>query len=345
MTAALPGARPHVDPALQDLVDVVVALKSPPLPAPWPAPGQSRTEWLAEVAAARAEHMRFGREHRERAAQTAGDPAPPVAEVSAVHAVSIPVDGGSIGARIYTPIGNAPFPAFVMFHGGGFWIGGEDSEMDEADGGCRMLCSQMGVVLVNVDYRQAPEHKFPGPLEDCYAATAWVAAHAAELGVDAERLTVGGPSAGGNLAAGVSRLARDRSGPAIRGQVLMVPTTDATMSMSVSSPLAAGFDLTAEGVTSAWSLYLAPDADRTDPLISPLHASDLSGLPPAHVFVAELDPLHDEGVAYARRLQDAGVPTTLSEFHMTHALMTPDVAVAYLTEVVGAVRRMNGVGA
>ncbi len=326
-----------VDPTLQALVDVATALDPPPPPPANPAVGQSHDDWVAEVGAVRASHIAFGAAQREKLGAAAAPPEAP--DAGDVRDVLVPVDCGTIRARVYTPDGVAPYPALVMFHGGGFWIGGEDAGMADADGGCGLMSSQLGAVVVNVDYRQAPEHKFPGPLEDCYAALAWVVDHADDLSVDADRVVVSGASAGGNLAIGVSRLAHERGGPALRGQVLLVPTTDATLSLSRTSRAGDDFELKASDLPQIWGLYLAPDGDRVDPLVSPLLAADVSTQPPTHVVVAEFDPLREEGIAYAKRLQEAGVPTTLSEFHMTHSIVTPDVAVPYINDMLDAVRR------
>lgn len=327
-----------VDPALRSLVAEALLVKPPPAPTSHPAAGQSRSEWAAEVAALREAHIAFGRAQRAQA----GGVSPPVVEVAAVRDITVPVADGAVQARVYTPLGEGPFPILVVFHGGGFWLGGEDAGMDDSDPGCRLMAAQAGALLLNVDYRQAPEHKFPVPLEDCYAVTAWVAEHAEEIGGDAARLVVVGASAGGNLAAGVTLLARDRGGPRISGQVLMVPTTDATVDHVAASPNRTGFELTTDAITEIWRLYTEPDDDRTDPRLSPLLAPDLSRLPPAHVIVGEFDPLRDEGLAYAERLRLAGVPTTCTELHMTHTLATPDVAAAYLVDLVEGIKRGFG---
>lgn len=327
-----------VDPALQELVDLATSLEPPAPPTPWPAEGQAYDDWLAEVRVVRDAHIEFGRVQREKLGDA---PLPPAAEIADVRDVAIPVDvGASIRVRVYSPLGDGPHPALVLFHGGGFWIGGEDSGMDEGDAGCRLMSSQLGAVVVNVDYRQAPEHKFPGPLEDCFAGLSWVVDHAAELSVDVDRVVISGASAGGNLASGVARLARDRGGPALRGQVLLVPTTDATRSLSRHCAAGEHFEIKVSDLAAIWDLYLPRDADTKDPLVSPLLADDLAGLPPTHIVVAEFDPLHDEGVAYAERLHDAGVPTTLTDLSMTHSLATPEVAVTYLTDLLDAVRRL-----
>ena len=231
-----------------------------------------------------------------------------------------------------------------MFHGGGFWIGGGEVGLAVAEPACQQLCAATGAVIVNVDYRQSPEHRFPVPLEDCYAALQWVHDHAAELDVDSDRIGVSGASAGGNLAAAVALLARDGSGPRIAFQQLLVPALDATFASCVGSMAehGSGLDLTEEIIRVAWQFYAGETGDRTDPLLSPLQAEDLSGLPPAHIVVGEYDPIRDDGVAYAERLGKCGVAVRLSRFAMTHALSTPDVGASYLQDVVTAVRQGLG---
>jgi acetyl esterase len=216
---------------------------------------------------------------------------------------------GEIPVRVYRPDGPGPFPLLVWYHGGGWVIG----SVAGADATCRRLARQAGVVVVSVDYGLAPENRFPGPVEDCLAATRWAVAHAADWDADPERLAVGGDSAGGNLAAVMCLAARERGGPDIRFQVLVYPVTDLLMSYPSITGNGEDYLLTAD--TMRWFIdhYLG-DADPKDPLASPIYADDLSGLPPALVITAEYDPLRDEGEAYAKLLEQAGVPTTLRRF-------------------------------
>ncbi len=209
---------------------------------------------------------------------------------------------GDIPMRVYTPAGEGPFPLAMMFHGGGWVIG----DLDTADGQCRAVCDGAGCVVVSVDYRLAPEHRFPAAADDCYAATCWAHEHAAALNGDAGRLAVVGDSAGGNLAAVVALMARDRGGPSLGLQVLVYPVTDGVAFDTPSyRDNAEGYLLTAEGMHWFWDQYAAP-ADRGNPYASPLHAASLANLPPALVLTAEFDPLRDEGEAYAARLQESG---------------------------------------
>jgi acetyl esterase len=216
---------------------------------------------------------------------------------------------GDVPVRIYRPEGDGPFPLLVWYHGGGWVIG----SVAGADATCRRLAAQAGAVVVSVDYRLAPEHPFPGPVEDCYAATRWAVEHAAEWDADASRLAVGGDSAGGNLAAVMCLAARERTGPDIRFQLLVYPVTDLLMSYPSITENGEGYLLTAD--TMRWFVghYLG-DADPKDPLASPLYADDLSGLPPALVITAEYDPLRDEGEAYGVALEQAGVAVTARRF-------------------------------
>jgi acetyl esterase len=235
--------------------------------------------------------------------------APPA--VAHVEDRRVPVDGGAIPVRLYRPAGATPLPLVVYFHGGGWVIG----SIETHDAVCRDLANAAGCAVASVDYRLAPEHRFPVAAEDCYAATRWLGAHAGELGVDAARIAVGGDSAGGNLAAVVAQLARDRGGPALAFQLLIYPATDAACDAPSHRENADGYLLTADAMTWFWGHYLGGDASlKADPRCSPLRAGDFRGLPPALVVTAEYDPLRDEGEAYGALLRDAGVPVTVSRY-------------------------------
>jgi acetyl esterase len=188
------------------------------------------------------------------------------------------------------------------------------------EAGCRQIASEAGCVVVSVDYRLAPEHKFPAAACDCYAATEWVAANAAAIAVDPARLAVGGDSAGGNLAAVVCLMARDRGGPPLVSQLLVYPIVDHNFDTASYRGNGQGYLLTRERMEYYWNSYLASPADGHHPYASPLQASDLRGLPPALVITAEFDPLRDEGEAYAARLCEAGVSAMVSRWDgMIHA--------------------------
>ena len=218
------------------------------------------------------------------------------------------VDGTFAGAasdlryRLYRPASDGPHPVVVYFHGGGWVLGGADSD----DPLCRDLCVRSGCIIVSVDYRHGPEARWPAAADDAFAAVRWAADNAAALGGVPGQLAVAGWSAGGNLAAVVCQLARDAAGPQIMGQLLLNPVTDADMSQASFSANGQGYVLTASLMQWFWDQYADP-ADRSDPTLSPLRAANLSGLPAALVVTCEFDPLRDQGAAYARALTAAGV--------------------------------------
>ena len=232
-----------------------------------------------------------------------------VVEVGSVRDIPVEHD---VRLRVYTPSGERETarPALLWVHGGGFVIG----DLETADPTARALASLTGAVVVSVDYRRAPEHRCPTAALDCMAALEWVVSNASDLGIDPARVAVGGDSAGGNLAAVVSRLARDRGGPAIVLQVLVYPCLDAAMDTASHRENAEGFLLTGTTMRWFWASYLGSEVDPRDPMASPLHAADLSRLPPALIITAEFDPLRDEGEAYGAALAAAGVPVTVSRY-------------------------------
>src|SRR5213594_3317229 len=231
--------------------------------------------------------------------------------VARVENRTVPGPRGEIPLRVYTPEGRAPFPVLVYFHGGGWVIG----NLETHDGVCRHLANAAGAVVVSVEYRLAPEHPFPASGEDAYAATRWVAANAAVIGGDAKRIAVGGDSAGGNLAAVVSLMARDRGGPPLVFQLLVYPVTNVPSAQTASyRENAEGYFLTAKMMHWFWDHYCGKNPDLSDPYLCPLRAKDLKRLPPALVVTAEFDPLRDEGEAYAARLREAGVPVTSKRY-------------------------------
>lgn len=233
-------------------------------------------------------------------------PARPDLAVGAVADRAVPGPGGEIPVRIYTPAGDGPHPLLMVYHGGGWVIG----DLDTCDATCRQLCEGARAVVVSVDYRLAPEHRFPAAVDDCLAATRWAVDNAADLQADAARLAVSGDSAGGNLAAVMAQLCRD-AGPAIAFQLLIYPVTDADMATDSYTTHAASGLLSADGMVWFWDHYAPENPQRNDPRASPAKAADLAGLPPAMVITAEYDPLCDEGEAYGRALQAAGVPVVM----------------------------------
>jgi acetyl esterase len=272
-----------LDPQAQAVMEQVAALGFPPVHQVSP------------------EQARANNRARPRA------PGPAVARVEDRR---LPGPEGEIPVRIYTPGGTGPFPALVWFHGGGWVVG----DLESADATARHLTVGANCVVVSVDYRLAPEAKFPGPAEDCYAATKWVAQNAASINADSGKIAVGGDSAGGNLAAAISLMARDRGGPPLALQLLVYPVTDRDFSTESYVQNAEGYQLTRDSMVWYWEHYLKADADAANPYAAPLQAQDLRNLPPALVITAEYDPLRDEGEAYAHRLEAAGVSTTCTRY-------------------------------
>ncbi len=220
-----------------------------------------------------------------------------------------PLGADPVRVRVYRPAGDAPHPAVVYVHGGGFIAG----DLDTEDIRCVRLAHDAGCVVVSVEYRLAPEHRYPAALDDCYAALCWTASSAPELGVDPSRIGVAGASSGGNLAAATALVARDRGGPTVAFQCLVYPTLDDRMQTAsvgfVGTPMIDGSD-----VARCWDHYLGPDHSDASEYAAPGRAVDLAGLPPTYVMTAELDPLRDDGLRYAARLLEAGVSVELHQF-------------------------------
>jgi acetyl esterase len=269
----------------------------------------------------------------------------PFPDVAAVVDHRVPVSGGEIIVRAYSPGGPGPHPALVYYHGGGWVIG----DLYTHDGLCRSITNAARCTVLSVDYRLAPESKYPVAVEDSYAALLWIVANAERLGIDRRRIAVGGDSAGGNLATVMALVARDRKGPRLALQVLIYPVTDHDLDTRSYRENATGYVLTREGMRWFWNHYLAREAQGREPYASPLRASSLAGLPPALIITAEYDPLCDEGEAYAARLRDAGVPVTLTRypgmFHgfvrMTNIL---DKARTALDEIASSVQKAFAAG-
>jgi acetyl esterase len=251
----------------------------------------------------------------------------------------IPGPNGPIPIRVFTPGGGGVWPLLVYFHGGGWVIG----DLDVTDLRCRLLADWGRTIVVSVYYRHAPEQRFPAAIDDSYAGTLWAAEHAAELGADADRLAVCGDSAGGNLAAAVTLIAREQ-GPRIAFQNLVYPVVDHDFGRASYVENAAGFGLSQDTMRWYWDQYVPEEADRDNPLASPFRATDLSGLPPAFIQTAEFDPLRDEGEAYARRLEQAGVPVTLKRYDgVIHGFVGQagefDIGKQAVLDAVGALRQ------
>jgi acetyl esterase/lipase len=250
-------------------------------------------------------------------------------------------DGSGIGVRVYRREDLARPPALVFFHGGAFSTG----DLDTEDAVCVRYALEAGCAVVSVDYRLAPEHPYPAGLDDCFAALGAVAEQADELDLDRERLAVGGGSTGAGLAAAVALLARDRGGPALTLQLLVMPVLDDGLD---TPSLRAGTDapmLDSAGLAAMWRLYLGTDTTDVEPYAAPARATDLAGLPQAYVMVAGMDPARDGGIGYARRLMEAGVEV---ELHVVpgvpHAFDVLPLRVAERArdEYVSAVRRALG---
>ena len=281
-----------VDPDVQNVLDLIASVDAPPM----------STVGAEE---ARARFRAFTVDLRDPAS---------LAVVGEVTELSVDGAEGPRPARLYRPVGvdHTPLPLVVFFHGGGFVIG----DLDTHEGQARRVCRELGALVLSVDYRLAPEHPYPAAFEDCLAATRWAAAHADDLGADPDRLVVGGDSAGGNLAAVVAQACRDGRGPALAAQLLIYPATDMTDPNgevhASRHDNAEGYFLSGDDMRWFESSYLA-GAPAGDPATSPLYG-DLAGLPPTVVVTAEFDPLRDEGEAYARALEDAGVPVVATRF-------------------------------
>jgi acetyl esterase len=306
-----------LDPQARTLLDQLAALAAPPVSQQ--TPEQARIGFAALAA-------------------VGGPPEAPVPTGDR----RIPGPAGEIPVRIYRPESAAPLPVVVYFHGGG-WVIGDIASHDTI---FHRLAGEVPVVVVNVEYRLAPEHRFPAAIEDSDAAVRWVSEHAPEFGGDPARLAVAGDSAGGTLATVAARHARDAGGPPIAFQLLLYPATDLTCSLPSHVENGNGYLLDTD--TMWWFIdhYLV-DTDRRDPDASPLFAPDLAGLPPALVVTAGFDPLRDEGEAYAERMEHAGVPVTISRnegmFHGFYGLdPVLDAAKRATAETIAALRQALG---
>jgi acetyl esterase len=254
------------------------------------------------------------------------NPAFPKQPVHEVGNRTIPGPGGPIPVRVYRPSADDALPLLVWFHGGG-WVTGN---LDTHDQVCRLLCDAVGAVVVSVDYRLAPEAKFPAAADDCMAAYEWALAHAGEVHADSTRVAIGGDSAGGNLAAVVALCARDRGLPQPKLQLLVYPVTDYEFESPAMIENARGYFLELESMRWFYDHYAGTPADFDEWRFSPMRAPDVAGVAPAVVVTAEFDLLRDQGESYGRRLQQAGVPTEIVRaeglihgFFGMHAFMPP----------------------
>ena len=281
----------------------------------------------------------------EARAQSGAVPRLPGPNVAKVEDLSVPGEGVEIPVRVYTPAGDRA-GALVWLHGGGWVIG----SIETNDATCRALANEAGCVVVSVGYRLAPEAKFPLPLHDCFAATRWTVEHAEGLGIEPNAVAVGGASAGGNLAAAVALMARERGGPVLAHQLLVYPVVGNDDSSQSFQDNGEGYGLDRTTMEWYWDHYVRDEADASNPLAAPLLADDLSGLPPALVITAEYDPLRDDGEAYADRLRQAGVETTCSRYDgMIHGFFSAGAPVDRtwdaIAEAAAALRAVFATGA
>jgi acetyl esterase/lipase len=257
---------------------------------------------------------------------------------------TFPGASGDLRYRLYRPATPGPHPVTVYYHGGGWVLGSHDSD----DPLCRDLCVRADSLVVSVDYRHAPEHRFPAAVDDAFAALRWVSSNAEALGAEPGAVAVAGWSAGGNLAAVVCRLARDAGGPAIAGQLLLTPVTDSDLAGSPSYlENAEGYVLTKNLMHWFFDHYADP-TQRNDPRVAPLRAADLSHLPPAVIVTCEFDPLRDEGAAYAKALAAAGneVRQIFGRGHTHTSLTMVDVVLSgapYREQIAEALRAVHQV--
>ncbi len=274
-----------LDPVAQKLIELVKSLNEPPLGA---LP------------------LEQARQRMYRAIRLSGEPE----EVAKVENRKIPGPAGEIPVRVYTPTGKGPFPVLVYYHGGGWVV----CDLETHDPICRSMAHEAACIVVSVDYRLAPEAKFPAAVEDSYAALEWVAAHAPEINGDSTKIAVGGDSAGGNLAAVVSLLARDRQGPALVFQLLIYPSVASDHDFPSIQENGKGYMLEITDMEWFASQYIPDGTDLKDPRLSPYWAESHRDLPPALVITAEFDPLRDEGEAYAQKLKEAGTPAQVLRY-------------------------------
>jgi acetyl esterase len=286
---------PDLDPQAAAFIREVEAAGVPPI-------------WEMAPAAARALQRNF-------VARLSGEPE----GVARIEDRSVPGPAGPIPVRVYTPAGSGPFGVLVWMHGGGWVIG----SIDTADAAARALANRTPCVVVSVGYRLAPESRFPAAFDDGLAATHWVAANAADIGVDAARIAVGGDSSGGNLAAAIALAARESAAPALRFQLLVYPVTDDDFERPSVRRYGSGYLITAEEIRWYWRQYLAASADALNPSACPMRAASLGNLPTALVLQAAYDPLLDAGTAYAQRLRREGVAVETSCYDgMIHGFFT-----------------------
>ncbi len=317
-------------PELRDLIVEFTERLAPgagDAPTPTPAPGQSTEAWRQSIVLARARAdgsaLQLATAYAAVAARTLehGEPQPAGADVE-VSWELVPTDGGDIQVRLYRPRNTASVPLVILVHGGGYWMGGGAAGFELNDDLCRALVREVGVAVANVDHRLAPEFRHPVPRDDVFAALVWADAQAERLGVDRDRIALFGISSGGNLAASAVQVAARRGGPHVAAQVLQCPSLDLSFA---SARYADRIDPSVMAGARALAEIYAGDADTADPAISPGLSPDLSGLPPTLFVMADFDYLVADALAYADRLEAAGVEVARHSYPMTHTIATPDV--------------------
>ena len=307
-----------LDPQVQAILDIQAAA--------WAKGAQKFHELSAEAA----------RETYRRGSDAFCASPPKVAEITDL---AFEGPGGPVPLRLYRPLGSdseSLLPVLVYFHGGGFVVGGIDTH----DTLCRRLCNEGGFAVLSVEYRLAPEHPFPAAMDDAYAAIEWAAAYGGEHGFDGGRLAVGGDSAGGTLSAVACLMARDVNGPAIAFQALLYPGIDMDYNEGSRQALGEGYILDKESMAYFYRHFMGESGNRTDWRASPIKAADHSNLPPALVLTAGFDPLKDEGLAYAEKLNSAGVDANYSCYNgMAHGFLTMDGMIDMAGEAIGEIAK------
>ena len=245
--------------------------------------------------------------------------------------------GGTITVRSYLPERDRPVPAVVHLHGGGFWNGGGPAGLDAAAGSLGMIRDSLGVAVIDVDYRLAPEHRHPTPLMDAATAVDWLLANRGALGVDPERISVVGASAGANLASGLAQLAQSRHWPRLRALVLLAPPVDMLMASASIDEFEEFTPRARELLANARDLYLPAGHDRRDPLISPIYADDPKQFPATFIAAGRYDPLREDAARFAELLRSVGVPVVCREYPMSHGLGLPETWVAVAMDLAAAI--------
>jgi acetyl esterase len=299
----------------------------PDWPTPRPADGETEEQWASRVQRLRDQHDALAL-YADRFQGPIRDERP---TIGLVDYADVDVRDGRIAVRIYRPDIDGPVPAVLLFHGGAWWMGGGAAGFAINDELCRLACAELGAVVLNVDYRLAPEHPYPTQLDDCDRALEWTIAHAGELDVDVDRISVLGISSGGNVAAALAQRLRLRGDATLRSVLLLAPALDLSANSRVLE-----IEGAADVVSQLLDLYTRGAIDPTDPEVSPVLAPELDGLPPTVVVTGEFDELRGDALRYVERLRDVQVPVVHIEAPMTHGLATPEVRRAVMADLLDA---------